>query len=173
MNPNEIDESTNNSRNPSFDSVLEARMSRRALMKGSFGLAAGSFFGSAIAACSSSDDNKSLKLDFSAVAKGRADTVVVPAGYTATVLFRLGDPIAAGVAEYLNNGTDAAASYAQRAGDHHDGMHYFGQGSSGGYDANSSGRGLLVMNHEAITPASCIPSARPSSPASARWPTKS
>jgi len=153
MNPNEIDESTNNSRNPSFDSVLEARMSRRALMKGSFGLAAGSFFGSAIAACSSSDDNKSLKLDFSAVAKGKADTVVVPAGYAATVLFRLGDPIAAGVAEYLNNGTDAAASYAQRAGDHHDGMHYFGQGSSGGYDANSSGRGLLVMNHEAITPA--------------------
>ena len=87
------------------------------------------------------------------MAKSVADALSVPAGYTATVLFRLGDPIAPSVAEYLNNGTDPAASYAQRAGDHHDGMQYFGMGSNGAYSANASDRGLLVQNHEAITPA--------------------
>ena len=31
-------------------------------------------------------------------------------------------------------------------------MHYFGIGANGAYDAGASDRGLLVMNHEAITP---------------------
>jgi secreted PhoX family phosphatase len=56
------------------------------------------------------------------------------------------------VAAYRNDGTDPAASHAQRAGDHHDGMHWFGMGSTGTYNASASDRGLLVMNHEAITP---------------------
>ncbi len=90
-------------------------------------------------------------LGFTAVAKSLADTVTVPAGYTASVLYSLGDPIAAGVSAYANNGSDAAASFAQRAGDHHDGMHYFGLDGSG-YGEGSSDRGLLCMNHEAITP---------------------
>ena len=52
---------------------------------------------------------------------------------------------------YANNGTDPAASFAQRAGDHHDGMQFFGLSTGGGYSASSSDRGLLCMNHEAIT----------------------
>ena len=150
------DDDTNSSTNPSFDSVLAARLSRRTLLKGSMGLAAGAFFGRSLIGC---DDDASanppattLKLDFTAVGKSTADAVVVPAGYTASVLFRLGDPIAAGVADYLNNGTDPAASYAQRAGDHHDGIQYFGMGSAGTYSPGASDRGLLVMNHEAISP---------------------
>lgn len=90
-------------------------------------------------------------LGFTAVAKSLADTMVVPAGYSAAVLYSLGDPIAAGVTAYANDGSDTPASFAQRAGDHHDGMHYFGFGGTGGYDG-SSDRGLLVLNHEAITP---------------------
>ena len=82
-----------------------------------------------------------------------ADSLVVPAGYTATVLYRLGDPIAAGVPAYANNGTDAAATYDRRAGDHHDAIQFYGLGANGQYSATSSDRGLLVMNHEAITPA--------------------
>ncbi len=148
------DDDTNTSGNASFDSVLSARLSRRSLLKGSFGLASSVFFGVGTAACSSSsDDSKSLKLNFDSVAKSRADVLTVPAGYTATVLFRLGDPIATGVSAYSNDGSDAAASYALRAGDHHDGMQYFGMGTNGQYNATASDRGLLVMNHEAITPA--------------------
>lgn len=154
---------TNDSGNPTFESVLRARLSRRSLLKGSFGMAATTFFGAGLAACGGSDDSvavggetteppKSLKLNFNSVAKSLADALIVPAGYTATVLYRLGDPIAAGVNAYRNDGTDTAASFAQRAGDHHDGMHYFGLGADGKYSATNSERGLLVMNHEAITP---------------------
>ena len=58
-----------------------------------------------------------------------------------------------GVPDYRNDGTDDAASFAHRAGDHHDGIQYFGLGPNGKYSPHSSERGLLCMNHEAITPA--------------------
>jgi secreted PhoX family phosphatase len=91
-------------------------------------------------------------LGFTAVPKHLDDIVSVPAGYTASVLYRLGDPLAAGVSSYANNGTDA--DFAQRAGDQHDAVHYFGLASSGNArDDNNSARGLLVMNHENIVPA--------------------
>lgn len=92
-------------------------------------------------------------LGFPAVPKSVADAVVLPAGYSATVLYRLGDPLGAAVGAYANDGTDPASTFAQRAGDHHDGMHYFGLGANGRHDATRSDRGLLVMNHEAITSA--------------------
>jgi hypothetical protein len=149
------DVDTNASANATFDSVLSARLSRRSLLRGSLGLTAGSLAGLSLWGCGGGDDDAAplptLGLNFSPVAKSVADVVTVPAGYSVTILFRLGDPIAAGVADYRNDGSDPGASYAQRAGDHHDGMHYFGL-SGGAYSANASDRGLLVMNHEAITP---------------------
>ena len=91
-------------------------------------------------------------LGFTAVARSLADVVSVPAGYEVTVLYRLGDPIAAGVSAYSNTGADG--DFARRAGDHHDGMTYFGLSASGATpDANNSTRGLLVLNHENITQA--------------------
>jgi secreted PhoX family phosphatase len=69
------------------------------------------------------------------------------------VLYALGDPISANTSDFANDGTDAASSFASRAGDHHDGMYFFGLGHHGRYDRHTSARGLLVMNHEAITPA--------------------
>ncbi len=89
-------------------------------------------------------------LGFTAVPKSLADVVSVPEGYAVTVLYRLGDPIASGVAAYANDGTDV--NFAQRAGDHHDGMSYFGLAATGNTpDPANSTRGLLVMNHENIT----------------------
>ena len=91
-------------------------------------------------------------LSFTAVPKNLNDVVTVPAGHQVTVLYRLGDPIAAGVAAYANNGTDG--NFAQRAGDHHDGMSFFGLNAAGnGPDANANARGVLVLNHENITAA--------------------
>jgi secreted PhoX family phosphatase len=89
-------------------------------------------------------------LGFAAVAKSLADRVTVPAGYRATVLYSLGDPIADGLAAYKNDGTEDPASFDRRSGDHHDGMQYFGLDGTG-YGTGASDRGLLVMNHEAIT----------------------
>ncbi len=89
-------------------------------------------------------------LGFAAIAKNLNDIVTVPAGYAVTVLYRLGDPIAANVPAYANDGTDT--NFAQRGGDHHDGMSYFGLAASSNVrDDNNSSRGLLVMNHENIT----------------------
>ncbi|PTQ09869.1 phosphatase [Sphingomonas oleivorans] len=90
------------------------------------------------------------KLDFTAVPKNLNDIVTVPAGYSVTVLYRLGDPITAATPAYANNGTDG--NFAQRAGDHHDGMTYFGLAATGNArDDLSSTRGLLAINHENIT----------------------
>ncbi|MET4895664.1 DUF839 domain-containing protein [Sphingomonadaceae bacterium jetA1] len=91
-----------------------------------------------------------ITLDFTAVPHSLADVVTVPSGYSVTVLYRLGDPINGNVAAAANNGTDT--NYAQRAGDHHDGMSYFGLAASGSNpDPTNSTRGLLVLNHENIT----------------------
>ncbi len=173
------DEVTNTSTNPHMRDVIDARLaapSRRRWMKGGVGIAAIPFIGGTsafLASCSSGDDapaaaqavspapapvaatpvaTRPATLSFNAVAKNLADAVTVPPGYTATTLFRLGDPMSAATAAYLNDGTDSAASFALRAGDHHDGMHYFGIGANDQYGASANTRGLLVMNHEAITP---------------------
>ena len=90
-------------------------------------------------------------LGFTAVAKSLADVVAVPTGYAVTVLYRLGDPIGSGVGAYANDGTDT--TFSKRAGDHHDGMSYFGLSAAGAPDANGNTRGLLVLNHENITQA--------------------
>jgi secreted PhoX family phosphatase len=147
----------NPSANPTFDAVLEIRLSRRALLRGSAGMFAGTLLGTALTACGNDSYTPAavpapkLSLNFASVAKSTADTLTVPAGYTATVLFRLGDPMSASTAEYRNDGTDDPASFAQRCGDHNDALHYFGLGA-GGWLPSGSDRGLLVQNHEAITP---------------------
>jgi secreted PhoX family phosphatase len=147
---------TNDSNNPSIEQVLNARLNRRSILKGTFGLAATAFFGAGLTACADAapiERSKTLRLNFNPVAKSLADALLVPAGYTAAVLYRLGDPIAAKIPEYKNDGTESGASFEQRAGDHHDGMHFFGLGANGKFQPNSSDRGLLCLNHEAITAA--------------------
>lgn len=90
------------------------------------------------------------KLDFAAVPKNLNDIVTVPAGYTATVLYRLGDPLNAATPAYANNGGEAG--FSGRAGDHHDALYYYGLSDAGnGRDDSNNRRGLLVMNHENIT----------------------
>jgi uncharacterized protein len=86
-------------------------------------------------------------LSFNAVAKSLADVVTVPAGHSVTVLYRGGDPLAPGVSAFANDGTDT--NWGQRAGDHHDGMYWYGLNAAGtAREDLGSERGLLVMNHE-------------------------
>lgn len=148
----------NNSAGEDFSNVLAARLSRRALLKGGMGLAVASIFGTSLSACGGSETGTdapaapALVLSFSAVAKSLADALSVPSGYTATVLYALGDPLDGSVGSYANDGTDAAPSFEHRAGDHHDGVHYFGLNAAGtARDDTNSTRGLLAINHENIT----------------------
>ncbi len=159
--PDFDNEDSNTSTNEHFDSILAARLSRRGMLRASAGTAATALLGSAaLSACGGGDDEPvpspapapapvERLLAFAAVAKSLADTVIVPAGYSASVLYALGDPLAASVPAFKNDGTDTA--YDLRAGDHHDGMEYFALASDGTPSASASDRGLLAVNHEATT----------------------
>jgi len=145
----------NISSNPSIDDILTARVSRRSVLKGGFYAMAGTMFGGSLVACSSSDPapvasgGEALALSFNPVAKAVADVLSVPAGYSAKVLYRTGDPINGLVPAYANDGSDT--DFANRSGDHHDGMAFFGISSNGTqWDSTVSDRGLLVMNHEVV-----------------------
>jgi secreted PhoX family phosphatase len=153
-------EEHNNSNNPTFDSIVDQRLSRRSMLGGAIALAVS---GSALAVNAQAQGgnydggyghpNRRLKLNFNPVAKNLEDAVTLPPGYSYDVLYALGDPIAKQVDDFRNDGSDEAASYEYRAGDHHDGMYFFGMGPNGRYNKHVSERGLLCMNHEAITPA--------------------
>ena len=149
------DEDSNTSSNPSFDSVLAARLSRRSLLRGSVGTAATVLLGGlSLAACGGDDDDPApvaateTLLGFSAVAKSLDDKLTVPTGYTASVLLAVGDPLAAGGTSYKNDGPDTG--FPQRSGDNHDGMEYFGLSATGTPDPNGNDRALLGINHEYV-----------------------
>jgi uncharacterized protein len=159
------DHVNNQSSNAHFDSVLQARLGRRSLFKGAVGTGASAIFGSiALTACGGGDapapspapapapaPAAQKPLGFTAVAKNLTDTITVAAGYTSTTLYRTGDPIAAGIAAYKNDGTDTDMD--KRSGDCHDGIEYFGLNAAGtARDPLGSSRGLLAMNHEYMTP---------------------
>lgn len=147
--PTSIPGDTENvSSNATFDSILTARVSRRALLKASLATVAGLYVGSPAEAAT-----RPLRLNFKAVAKTRADALTLAAGYSWSMLLGTGDPLAAGIADYANDGSDSAESFKQRAGDHNDGMHFFGLGKNGTWDHNTSERGLICINHESITAA--------------------
>ena len=144
-------EDCNRSANLSISDIIDARLSRRSLFKAGVGTAGTAVLGSfALSACGGGGSDSIEKLQFANVAKSTADVLSVPAGYTATVLYALGDPLTGSTPDFKNDGTDT--DYDNRAGDHHDGMEYFGLNAAGtGRDASSTERGLLVMNHEALT----------------------
>lgn len=146
------DEDSNTSDNPRFEQVLDSRLSRRSLFKGA-GLAGVALGATAVTGCATTGNGGSVasvdRLGFKPVAKSLADAVVVPEGYTAQVIYALGDPLAASVPAYKNDGTDA--QFEQRAGDHHDGMEWFGLDASGKPSESYNSRGILGVNHEATT----------------------
>jgi secreted PhoX family phosphatase len=143
-----------------FSAILEQRVSRRNLLRGGAASAASVMLGSlGLSACGGDSTAAPVVppvvapveklLSFTAVGKSLADAVVVPAGYTASIIYALGDPLSAATPAYKNDGTDT--DFENRAGDHHDGMEFFGLGADGKASTTSVERGLLGVNHEATT----------------------
>jgi secreted PhoX family phosphatase len=156
----------NTSSNEQFSTVMNARLSRRNMLRGGAATAATALLSTfGLTACGGSDDDPVATapapvgntppppveklLGFTAVGKSLADTVVVPAGYTASVIYALGDPLTSSTAAYKNDGTDT--DFENRAGDHHDGMEFFSLSADGAVSTTGVTRGLLAMNHEATT----------------------
>ncbi len=141
---------------PDFDSVLTARLSRRSLLKGGLAAAATTYLGGSLGLSASGDVQaaaRALKLNFQAIPKSIDDKITIANGYQWQVLLATGDPLTADLPAYANDGSDEAGSFTRRAGDHHDGMHFFGMDKSARWDAQRSERGLLCINHEAVTAA--------------------
>lgn len=140
-----------------FEHILQQRLSRRSVLKGSLASASATYLGVSGLATAGSNAvhaaGSGLRLNFKAVAKSLDDLVQLPTGYSYKLLLATGDPIAPGIPVYSNTGADDAASFVRRAGDHNDGMHFFGMNARGRWDAKSSDRALLCVNHEAITSA--------------------
>jgi uncharacterized protein len=134
----------NTTDNPTFESVLAARLSRRRLLTGvTTGL--GMFYVGSLhqprAAGAQSTDG------FVPVVGSTADKLITPPGYVSTVLVRWGDPLVVGASEFAPT-TQTAAQQAQQFGYNCDFIGYLPlpQGS------RSSSRGLLGVNHEFTLP---------------------
>ena len=133
------DVGVNPSANPTFQSVVAARLSRRQLLQG--GLAAAAL--SVLRPPTGQAGAASAPLGFTGVPVSAADTVVVPPGYTAEVLYAWGDPVSEGPV-FKPDASNTVADQERQAGMHHDGIHFFPLpvGSA------TSTRGLLAVNHE-------------------------
>ncbi len=154
-------EDSNRSSNPVFADILAKALSRRAVLGAGVGAAvtatlAGSVVEAAINPALESDFEKGLaakripfplpaRPGFTAVPVGRADAVVVPAGYNVQVIHRWGDPITGSYPAYRDGGLNTAEEQAQQVGQNTDGMHWFPI-----YEQDPNQRGLLVVNHEYI-----------------------
>jgi hypothetical protein len=131
----------NPSANPTFASVLRARLSRRDLLKGAS-------LGATLVAARALRPPRDATAQpppagFRPVARSREDKLLVPSGYAYTVLLRWGDPVLPGAPAF----DPAAQDPARQAGQF-------------GYDCDfvgylplppgsgSSTRGLLGVNHE-------------------------
>jgi secreted PhoX family phosphatase len=151
---------TNTSRNPQFSDVLQLRLSRRQALLGGLSASAAFMLGGSLTGCSLDGDDDdapaaaspfSASVGFSAIPKSLADAVSLASGYSASVLYGLGDPIDNVTAAWADNGSETGASYEKRSGDHHDGMSYFGMTAAGVWDDSRSDRAMLCINHENIT----------------------
>ncbi|MDZ4295466.1 MAG: phosphatase, partial [Hydrogenophaga sp.] len=88
------DEDSNHTANPQFGQVLDARLSRRGLLRGAAGAAGAGVLGaSALSGCATAGGASGTtgpaltSLGFKPVAKSLADKVVVPEGYTAQIIY--------------------------------------------------------------------------------------
>ena len=156
---------------PHFQEILEARMNRRMILKGSLSAAVAGLFGSAaLQGCGSSSSSGSgaggdpggvspQLLGFEAIPVSENDDVRVPAGYSTQVLAEWGRSVSNPDILYQLPFTDDSGTGGMTAGEkqgdaiasHHDGMHFFPIEGTDPYEGSSTD-GLLVMNHEYVEP---------------------
>jgi len=149
---------SNHSTNPHINEVIA--LGRRKVLTGGATLGALAFLGvtmpgaaSAAEALAKAANTPPFKLrtrlPFEPVMVTRADTITVPAGYTARAFIPWGTPICGSYPAFLDNAGNSAQDQAQQTGMHHDGMHFFPMDSKNGIGRQSD-HGMLCLNHEYI-----------------------
>ncbi len=135
---------SNFSDNPTFASVVAARLDRRSMLQGGVAAAVTGLMGTSfLASPAAAEAAKGPVLGFTPISVGEGDEIVVPEGYSAQPLIPWGTPITGSMPAFSleNSGEDQT----MQIGMHHDGMHYFAIDGS-------SEDGLLVLNHEYVEP---------------------
>jgi len=149
---------SNHSDNPHFAVILEKRLSRRQMLKGSLGVAVAGMFGGAGVSSLANAASPSLPpaagvkppfalnptLGFDAIPITRADTATLPHGYKAQALIPWGTPLTGDYPPFDSVNSNTGEEQEQQVGSHHDGMHYFPMPS------DPNGHGLLCVNHEYV-----------------------
>jgi secreted PhoX family phosphatase len=123
-------------------SPFEAPLTRRQLLQGSVAAAMLAMFGGP--GCAAPGGERPL--GFKSVPLSAADTLVVPDGYRADVLYAWGDPVghASGSPPFRFDASNTAEEQALQAGMHHDGMQFYPLP----YGSGDASHGLLALNHE-------------------------
>jgi hypothetical protein len=142
---------SNPSANETFEEVVRARVSRRAMLGGGAALAAGVVASGGVgqvlaarpAAATGGPGRPSSRplLGFTAIAPSTLDDVVVAPGYSWDVLIAWGDPVSNGPA-FKQDASNTAADQERQWGMHNDGIVYFPFPLLGNW------RGLIVQNNE-------------------------
>jgi secreted PhoX family phosphatase len=149
MNNNQTD-------NESFEEVATTGFSRRGFVKAGLATTGTLCFGgvesllNAVPALPLSNERAlhGPLLGFKGIPVSAADAVVVPEGYSASVLIAWGDPVSNGPA-FRQDASNTSAEQALQWGMHNDGLAYF--------SIRGSERGLLVQNNEDIDEALLFP----------------
>lgn len=148
---------SNHSTNPHIQDVIS--LGRRKVLAGGAAMGALAFLGASLPGLAQAAEpmargikdvpfRRRTRLPFAPVAVTRADTITVPAGYTATTFIPWGTPITGRYPAWLEDASNNAEDQAQQVGMHHDGMHFFPMNARLG--GRQSDHGLLVLNHEYI-----------------------
>jgi secreted PhoX family phosphatase len=162
VDPDDLDDKNPVTEGEHFNTLVQARIQRRDVIRGVLGLAAMAGGAGALTFTAVGDAKaqpvivnprgrkQATQLDFDPIARSIADDMRVAAGYTATVIYATGDALTPAVPEYAGDGSEDR--YDLRSGDHHDGMNYFGlHPQLDVRDTTSNTRAILAVNHENIT----------------------
>lgn len=140
-------EDSNRSGNPSLHELSDP--ARRTVLRGAAGSALMGLIAALVARSARAEADqpgRAIGFDGVPMPSSAIDSVLVPKGYTARVLYRWGDAtgIAGAMPAFAPDASNPAADQQLQAGMHHDGMHYFPM------RPGDSRRGLLVLNHEYV-----------------------
>lgn len=161
-------EDSNQSNNPHFNDILNARMNRRTVIRGGAGMTAAMMFGSmGLVGCSDDDNDNNAtdtpttptdpelvapkEINFKPVAHSKIDQVIVPEEYQVQAFLPVGLPLVSGLQDWSDSEARAGESFEYRIGDNHDGLWFYGL-KDGKLDKTVSERGLLAINHEYVEP---------------------
>lgn len=148
---------TRRNNSPTFQSILQARLSRRDTLRGGLGVAATTLFaGAGLSACGGDDGDEgnngdgggqpTANLSFDSVAGvagSEIESITLPEGYTYDVLIPWGTGILGSFPEFKPDGSNTAAEQEQQSGEWHDGMTFFPR-------QGADNQGLLCVNHESL-----------------------